>query len=126
MATKATSSTRCKPIPAAVAIVALGGMLIGCQADSAALMYAQEAHAQKVAAWCYAYSGVTTASLQEDCVRRVWANVPLSQYWIKHYSKVAPCRCGTGSGAALTSEASAAGPQQETVTPPDGTVKPAQ
>ena len=75
MDTKATSTTRRNPIPAAVAIVALGGMLIGCQADSAALMYAQETHAQKVAAWCHAYSGTTT-SLQEDCVRRVWTNVP--------------------------------------------------
>jgi xanthosine utilization system XapX-like protein len=88
MATKATSTTRCNPIPAAVAIVTLGGMLIGCQADSAALMYAQEAHAQKVAAWCYAYSGATTAWLQEDCVRRVWINVPASDYWIKHNATV--------------------------------------
>jgi hypothetical protein len=87
MATKATSTIRCTPIPAAVAIVVLGGMLIGCQAGSAALMYAQEAHAQKVAAWCHAYSG-TTASLQEDCVRRVWINVPASDYWIKHNSTV--------------------------------------
>jgi hypothetical protein len=85
MAKKATSTTRCKPIPAAVAIVVLGGMLIGCQADSAALMYAQEAHAQKVAAWCYAYSGATTASLQEDCVRRVWTNVPPSAFWTKYH-----------------------------------------
>ena len=54
MATKATSTRPCNPIPAAVAIVALGVMLIGCQADSAALTYAQEAHAQKVSAWCYA------------------------------------------------------------------------
>ena len=125
MASKATSATRCNPIAAAVAIVALGGMLVGC-ADSAALMYAQETHAQKVAAWCHAYSGATTASLQEDCVRRVWINVPVSDYWIKHHSKVAPCRCGMGSGAALTSEVSAERPQQETVTPPDGTVKPPQ
>jgi len=92
MAAKTTSTTRCEPIPAAVAIVALGGMLIGCQADSAALMYAQEAHAQKVAAWCYAYSGATTPSLQEDCVRRVWANVPVSDYWIKHNGTVSGAR----------------------------------
>jgi hypothetical protein len=91
MAAKTTSTTRCKPIPAAVAIVALGGMLIGCQADSAASMYAQEAHARKVAAWCYAYSG-TTASLQEDCVRRVWINVPVSDYWTKHNGTVSGAR----------------------------------
>ena len=75
MATKATSTTRRKPIPAAVAIVALGGMLIGCGVNSAARMYAEETHAQKVAACCAA-AGATTASLQEDCVRRAWINVP--------------------------------------------------
>ena len=91
MATKATSTIRCTPIPAAVAIVALGGMLIGCQADSPRLMYAQETHAQKVAAWCYAYSG-TTASLQEECVRRVWINVPVSDYWIKHHGTIRELR----------------------------------
>jgi len=83
MAKKATSTTRCKPIPAAVAIVVLGGMLIGCGVDSAARMYVEEAHAQRVAAWCSA-AGATTASLQEDCVRRAWQNVPISDYWLKH------------------------------------------
>jgi hypothetical protein len=66
-------------------------MLIGCQADSPSLMYAQEAHAQKVAAWCYAYSG-TTASLQEECVRRVWINVPVSDYWIKYHGTIRELR----------------------------------
>src|SRR4051812_3965333 len=99
-------TTRCNSIPAAVAVVALGATLIGCQADSAALMYAHDAHARKVGAWCYAYSRPPTAVLQEDCVHRVWPNVPPSQYWIKHHWKVAPCRCGNGSVAALTQEMS--------------------
>ena len=73
MATETTSTTRGNPILAAGAIMALGALVIGCQANSAALMY--EAHAQQVAAWCYAYGG-TTAYLQQDCVRQVWINVP--------------------------------------------------
>jgi len=77
MAAKTTSIRRGNLIPAAGAIVALGVTVAGCQADSAALMYAQEAHAQRVAAWCYAYSGVTTASaLGQECVRRAWVGVP--------------------------------------------------
>ena len=120
-----TSTTRRKPIPTAVAIVALGGMLIGCGVNSAARMYAEEAHAQRVAAYCSA-AGATTASLQEECVRRAWQNVPQSQYWIKRDSTVGPCRCGIGSGAVRASEASAAKSQQETVTPPDETVNPPQ
>ena len=84
MAKKATSATRCKPIPAAVAIVVLGGMLIGCGGNSSARMYTEEAHAQRVAAWCSA-AGATTASVQEDCVRHSWINVPISDYWIKHH-----------------------------------------
>ena len=124
MASKTTFAKCCNPIAAAVAIVALGGMLVGC-ADSAALMYAQEAHAQKVAAWCYTYSGARTASLQEDCVRRVWANVPPSQYSVKHDYWIAPCRCGKGSGAMVTSELSEA-TRQQTVTPPDEAVTPPQ
>src|SRR5262245_34304569 len=77
MAAKTTSTTRGNLIPAAGAIVALGAAVAGCQADSAALMYAQEAHAQQVATWCYAYSGVTTASpLGQECVRRAWVGVP--------------------------------------------------
>ena len=125
MAKKAPSATRCKPIPAAVAIVVLGGMLIGCGGNSSARMYTEEAHAQRVAAYCSA-AGATTASLQEECVRRAWQNVPQSQYWIKRDSTVGPCRCGIGSAAVRASEASAAKPQQETVTPSDETAKPPQ
>ena len=84
MVKEATSTTRCTPIPAAVAIVVLGGMLIGCGGNSSARMYAEEAHAQRVAAWCSA-AGATTASVQEDCVRHSWINVPISDYWIKHH-----------------------------------------
>jgi hypothetical protein len=122
MTAKATAGARCNFIPAAVAIVALSATLIGC-ADTAALMYAHETHARKVAAWCHAYSGARTAALQEDCVHRAWANVPPSQYWVKYNSKVAPCRCGSGASAAQTSDT---GSQQETVTPPAGAVNPPQ
>jgi len=83
MATKATI-TRRNPIPAAVAIGVLGAMLIGC-ADSAALKYEQEAHAQKVLAWCRAYSGAATQSLQDECVDRAWADVPPSAFWTKYH-----------------------------------------
>src|SRR5919109_3364829 len=77
MAARTTSITRRSLIHAAGAIVALGATVAGCQADSASLMYAQEAHAQQVAAWCYVYSGVTTASpLGQECVRRAWVTVP--------------------------------------------------
>jgi hypothetical protein len=121
MNTKVTAAIRRKSIPAAIGIAVLSGTLMGC-ADSAALTYTHEMHAQKVAAWCYTYSGARTAWLREDCVRRVWANVPPSQYWIAHNAKVPPCRCGTGS----KSEMSAVGTQQETATPPAATVKPTQ
>ena len=75
MTTKATTATRCNSIPAAVAIVAVGASLIGC-ADHAALMYVHDAHARKVAAWCYTVSGARTARNQEDCVHRAWDSVP--------------------------------------------------
>jgi hypothetical protein len=88
---------------AAVAIMALGFTLIGC-ADPEALRYAHDAHARKVAAWCHVYSRPPTAALQEDCVHRAWANVPPSQYWIEHDSKVAPCRCGSGPAPAPRSD----------------------
>ena len=78
MATETTSTTSGNAFLAAGAIMALGVMVIGgCQANSATLMYAREAHAQQVAAWCYnAHFGGTTAYLQQECVRRVWINVP--------------------------------------------------
>ena len=106
MTTKCTAATRCKAISAAVAVGALGATLIGC-ADSAALMYAHEAHAREVGAWCYAYS--PPRAFQEDCVHRAWANIPPSQYWIKHHSKVAPCRCGSGAIPVLTNDLSTTG-----------------
>jgi hypothetical protein len=112
MITRATAATRCNSIPATVAIVALGAALTGCQADSAALMYAHDAHAREVGAWCHAYSRPPTAALQEDCVQRAWANIPPSQYWIEHYSKIGPCRCGPPVQV------------QEMLNPPDGTVNP--
>jgi hypothetical protein len=88
---------------AAAAIMALGFTLVGC-ADPEALRYVHDAHARKVAAWCHAYSHPPTAALQEDCIHRAWANVPQSQYWIEHHSKVAPCRCGSGSVPAPTND----------------------
>src|SRR4051812_1680041 len=103
MTTKPTAAASRNSIPAVVAIVALSSTLIGC-ADPAALKYAHEVHAQKVAGWCYAYSRPPTAALLEDCVHRAWANVPPGNYWIKHHSKIAPCRCGSGSVPALTSD----------------------
>jgi hypothetical protein len=92
MVTKAIS-TRRNPVPAAVVVVALGAMSIGC-ADSAALMYEQEAHAQKVLAWCRSVSGARTVSLQEECVERAWADVPPSAFWTKYHGHV---RYGNGS-----------------------------
>ena len=86
MATKAISIRR-KKIPAAVVIVAFGSMSIGC-ADSAALKYEQEAHAQKVLAWCRAVSGAPTVSLQEECVERAWADIPPSAFWTKYHGHV--------------------------------------
>jgi hypothetical protein len=110
MTTKATTATRCNSVPAAVAIVAMGATLIGC-ADQAALMYTHEAHARKVAAWCYTVSGARTARLNDDCVHRAWDSVPPSQYWIDHNAKVPPCRCGPGAFAAMTSDMSATEPK---------------
>jgi len=112
MTTKATAGIRRNSIPAAAAIVALGSSLIGC-ADPVALKYAHDAHAREVGAWCYAYSRPPTAALQAECVHRAWANIPPSRYWIVHHSKVAPCRCGSGSTPALINDLSGTG----TVTP---------
>ena len=93
MTTKATTARRCNSIPAAVAIVAVGVSLIGC-ADHAALMYVHDAHARKVAAWCYTVSGARTARNLEDCVHRAWDGVPHSQYWIDHNAKIPGARLG--------------------------------
>jgi hypothetical protein len=79
MATKANITTRRNPIPAAVAIGALGALLIGCQ-NSAALMDA-EAHARKVSAWCRAHDPWR----QKDCIGWAWTNVPPSPFWTKHH-----------------------------------------
>jgi hypothetical protein len=77
MAAKTTPTSRRYPILAAGAIVALSTMVTGCRSDYAALSYAQQAHAQQVAAWCYAYLGVTTASVQgQECLGRAWVGVP--------------------------------------------------
>jgi hypothetical protein len=117
MITKA-AATRCNSIRAAVAVAALGATLIGC-ANPSALMYAHEAHAREVGAWCHAFSRPPTAALQEDCVQRAWANIPHSRYWIEHHSKVAPCQCG---GSRVYAQAAL----QEPVTPPVETAKPPQ
>ena len=79
MATKANSATRSNRIPAAVAIVGLGALLIGCQ-SSAALMDA-EAHARKVSAWCRA----NDPWRQKDCIGWAWTNVPPSPFWTKYH-----------------------------------------
>ena len=84
MATECTSTTRRSPILVAGVLMASGAMLIGCQANSAALMYAQEAHAKQVAAWChYSHVGGTTPSLQEQCIRHAWINVPPGECFTK-------------------------------------------
>jgi hypothetical protein len=76
MAMENTSTTRGSPIPAA-AIVALAAMAVGCQANSQTMMYASEAHAQRVEAWCYAaHIGGTTESLLQQCIQQAWINVP--------------------------------------------------
>ena len=106
MTTAATAATSRNSIPAAAAIVALASTLIGC-ADPAALKYAYDQHAREVGAWCYAYSRPPTAALQEECIHRAWASIPPSQYWIEHDSKIASCRCGSGSVPAPTSDVSA-------------------
>ena len=91
MAMEPTSATRTNPILAAGAIMALGATLMGCQANSAALMYAEEAHAQQVAAWCrYAIVGRWTESLQEQCIRQVWINVPPGECFINSCTYDAP------------------------------------
>ncbi len=61
------------------AIVALCSIVTGCQNNSAAFMYEQEAHAQEVSAWCYAYDLGRTPSLHQDCVQRAWVGVPPSE-----------------------------------------------
>jgi hypothetical protein len=61
------------------AIVALCSIVAGCQNNSAAFMYEQEAHGQEVSAWCYAYNLGPTPSLHQDCVRRAWVGVPPSE-----------------------------------------------
>ena len=78
MATKTTPAKRGNSVLAAGAIMALGAMVSGCQSSSQAMMYAQEAHAQRVRAWCHwAHVGGTTESLIEQCVEQAWQNVPL-------------------------------------------------
>ena len=80
MATENTSTTRGNPILAAGAIMALSAMAVGCQANSGTRMYAIEAHAQRVEAWCYAaHVGGTTKSLLQQCVQQAWINVPLGE-----------------------------------------------
>ena len=108
MTTTAAAATGGYSIPATVAIAALAVALIGC-ADPVALKYAYDQHAKEVGAWCYAYSRPPTAALQEECVHRAWASIPPSQYWLEHHSKIAPCRCGSGSVPAPTSGVSATG-----------------
>ena len=77
MATENTSTTHGKPVLAAGAIMALSAMAVGCQANSEIRMYAIEAHAQRVEAWCYAsHIGGTTKSLLQQCVQQAWNNVP--------------------------------------------------
>src|SRR5689334_14791501 len=105
MTTKATAARSRNSIAAAVAIVALASTLAGC-ADPVALKYAHDAHAKEVGAWCYAYSRPPTAALQEECVHRAWASIPPSHYWIKHHSRTAPCRCGSGSIPVLPADLS--------------------
>ena len=108
MTAKATASTRRNSISAAVAIVAMGYTLVGC-ADPVALQYVHDAHAKEVGAWCYAYSRPPTRALQVECVHRAWANIPPSRYWIRHHSRIAPCRCGSGAIPVLTNDLSATG-----------------
>ena len=77
MTVKTTSTRHGNPIPTAGAIMALGAMVVGCQAPSSA--YELEAHAQQVSTWCYSYFGATTAYLHQDCFRRAWVGVPPSE-----------------------------------------------
>ena len=83
MATRAPT-TSCNAISAIAVLAALGAMLIGC-ADPAALRFEQEAHADKVLAWCRHVSGARTVSLQQECVERAWADVPPSAFWTKYH-----------------------------------------
>ena len=71
-----TNSALGENICTAGGIVVLGVLLMGCQANSAALMYAQETHAQEVSSWCHAYRLGPTPLLQQDCVERAWVGVP--------------------------------------------------
>ena len=96
MPTTAKVASGRSSIAAVVAIAAFSSALFGC-ADPVALKYAHDMHAKEVRAWCRTYSRPPTAALLEECVHRAWASVPPSQYWIEHHSKVAPCRCGSGS-----------------------------
>jgi len=73
MAVRTTPTTRGNLISAAGAVVALAAMAAGCQTNYAPLTYAQEAHAERVAAWCYRNFGYTTASQEgRDCAERAW------------------------------------------------------
>ena len=77
MATDTTSATRGNSVLAAGALMALGVMAAGCQTSSGPMMYAREAHAQQVEAWCYnAIIGHKTESLIQQCVQQAWINVP--------------------------------------------------
>jgi hypothetical protein len=77
MAARTTFAPRGNLLFAAGSIVALSAIVAGCQSRSAALMYAEQAHTQELAAWCSAYSGVTIASEEgRECIRRAWVNVP--------------------------------------------------
>ena len=78
MATETT--TRGNHVLAAAALTALGATAAGCQANAEALMYAREAHAQRVEAWCYHnLVGHKTTSIVQQCVDQVWINVPLGE-----------------------------------------------
>ena len=91
MATENTSIPRGKPVLTAGAIVALSAMAVGCQANSETRMYAMEAHAQRVEAWCYAaHIGGTTTSLLQQCVQQAWINVPPGE------CDIDPCTTDTG------------------------------
>ena len=91
MATENTSTTRGNPILAAGAIMALSAMAVGCQANSGTRMYAIEAHAQRVEAWCYAaHVGGTTKSLLQQCIQQAWINVPLGECDIDPCTRYGP------------------------------------
>jgi hypothetical protein len=78
MATQST--TRGNPVVAAAALMALGAVMAGCQTSYGPMMYAGEAHAQRVEAWCYHnLTGHRTESIIRQCVDQVWINVPLGE-----------------------------------------------